>query len=180
MSEIEEFDFYTRHKASLEEASRRGAILKRRPMGGSVGLLNQGATCYLNSLIQCLFGISAFRDIIFAASNETPIVKELQLLFSNLLDSNKVAVGTQNLTDAFGWNKMQMFEQHDIHEFFGTLVDALGRTHADLNSSLLKLFQGQCQGNYTSMHLYSWFSEIFINLPSCVWKRYPDVLRLRL
>ena len=146
MTNIAEFEFYSDNKGLLDEAAKRGIILKTKPLNGNVGLLNQGATCYLNSIMQCLFGSNQFRDIIFDVKNDRPIVKELQLLFSNLLFSNKVAVGTQNLTDAFGWNKSQMFEQHDIHEFFGALVDALGQTDATLNTALLDIFQGQSKG----------------------------------
>lgn len=32
---------------------------------GFIGLKNQGATCYLNSLVQCLFMSPEFRDAIF-------------------------------------------------------------------------------------------------------------------
>lgn len=84
-----------------------------------VGLLNQGATCYMNSLLQALFMTPIFRERLFAwrrssgndgggeegeealsASRSIPL--ELQRLFASLLLSSQSAVSTKNLTTAFG------------------------------------------------------------------------------
>lgn len=143
----EEFEFYQQNKSLLDNASKQGVLLKRKEKGDHVGLLNQGATCYLNSVLQCLFNNKQFRSIVFSASpDSSQMVKELQLLFSNMLQSNRSAVSTNALLEAFGWSRSQMFEQHDIHEFFGVLIDALGKASDGLSGNLNSLFQGVSKG----------------------------------
>ncbi|XQJ31104.1 ubiquitin hydrolase, putative [Leishmania guyanensis] len=102
------------------------------------GLLNQGATCYLNSLLQALFHITAFRAIIYHmptkdeaeqhASVESTVPKSipyaLQRLFCHLQMSTR-AVGTHELTESFGWGAADSFIQHDVHELTRVLLDNL-------------------------------------------------------
>lgn len=61
--------------------------------------------------------------------------------------SDSGAVDTKDLSAAFGWSKSQVFEQHDVHELFCVLIDALSQTSTDLSASLLTLFQGTFRGN---------------------------------
>lgn len=84
-----------------------------------VGLLNQGATCYMNSLLQALFMTPIFRERLFAwrgsgssggssgdglqpPTPATSIPREMQRLFASLLLSSQSAVSTKDLTTAFG------------------------------------------------------------------------------
>ena len=48
------------------------------------GLLNQGATCYLNSLLQALYCHEEFRAQVFAARSQAPVTKALQELFAEM------------------------------------------------------------------------------------------------
>jgi len=50
-----------------------------------VGLINDGATCYLNSLIQTLFQLPVFRKAVFAMKSDTKMAFALQRLFYNLM-----------------------------------------------------------------------------------------------
>lgn len=102
------------------------------------GLLNQGATCYLNSILQALFHISEFRSIIYQmptkeeaeelSDMDPPVAKSipyaLQRLFCMLQTATK-AVGTTELTESFGWSEADSFIQHDVHELTRVLLDNL-------------------------------------------------------
>ncbi|CAF0845439.1 unnamed protein product [Didymodactylos carnosus] len=107
------------------------------------GLYNQGATCYLNALIQTLCFTPEFRENLFRLSAEdlnfvplsstaaitttnqnlSPKVRkipvELQRLFAKLLLLNEQACSSTKLTDSFGWtaeNAVLTFQHQDIHE----------------------------------------------------------------
>jgi uncharacterized UBP type Zn finger protein len=114
---------------------------------GHVGLLNQGATCYLNSLLQCLYNDTGFREAIFSANTaSSPIVSEIQKLFAKMQLSDCSAISTTDLSVAFGWERSQIFEQHDVHELLSVLVDALGNVSSELQTKLNGLFQGSITG----------------------------------
>ncbi|KXT16123.1 hypothetical protein AC579_5072 [Pseudocercospora musae] len=98
---------------------------------GMVGLRNQGATCYLNSLLQSLYLTGAFRKAVYQIPTETPADREasasaycLQRLFYRL-QADSVAVGTQELTHSFGWESRQIFEQQDVQELSRILMEKL-------------------------------------------------------
>ncbi|KAL8488547.1 hypothetical protein ACS0TY_024724 [Phlomoides rotata] len=112
---------------------------------GFVGLKNQGATCYMNSLLQTLYHIPFFRKIrIFVTDslvliglsgcvpyatnvNDMPsanISLALQRLFYNLQYSgNSVAI--KELTKSFGWETYDAFLQHDVQELHRVLCEKL-------------------------------------------------------
>ena len=118
--------------------------------GGAVGLCNQGATCYLNSLVQTLFHISYLRNKVFEAPigdaydavsdeedaeeqappptpggpREKSLVRALQQVFYHL-QFQKKAVSTKELTAAFGWTHEDSFRQHDVHELVRVLCSSL-------------------------------------------------------
>nr|CAG4708846.1 unnamed protein product [Naegleria fowleri] len=98
-----------------------------------VGLANQGATCYLNSLVQSLFHTPEFRYVIFKwrydaqrdPSKERCIPYQLQRLFAFLTLSKRKAVPTTSLTKSFGWEQSDAFVQHDVQELNRLLFDAI-------------------------------------------------------
>jgi len=83
-----------------------------------IGLSNQGATCYMNSLLQTLFMTPEVRGHIFSyeynpqmhGSKDYCIPYQLQKLFSNLQISRSPFASTTSLTKSFHWTKNQSFE----------------------------------------------------------------------
>jgi ubiquitin carboxyl-terminal hydrolase 7 len=96
---------------------------------GYVGLKNQGATCYLNSLLQSLYFTNAFRQAIYEIPTEGDQSKQnsaytLQRLFYQLQTSEQ-AVGTNELTKSFGWETRHIFEQQDVQELSRKLMERM-------------------------------------------------------
>ena len=121
---------------------------------GYVGLKNQGATCYMNSLLQTLYHIPYFRkvcssfllsffnlcveinlrEILLQAvyhmpttENDNPsgsIPLALQSLFYKLQYSD-TSVATKELTKSFGWDTYDSFMQHDVQELNRVLCEKL-------------------------------------------------------
>ncbi|GAB7350994.1 hypothetical protein MBLNU459_g1489t1 [Dothideomycetes sp. NU459] len=97
---------------------------------GMVGLRNQGATCYLNSLLQSLYFTNAFRKAIYQIPTENEqeprndSALALQRLFYRL-QTDPGAVSTLELTQSFGWESRQVFEQQDVQELSRILMDKM-------------------------------------------------------
>ncbi|CAM8973806.1 unnamed protein product [Rhodiola kirilowii] len=97
---------------------------------GFVGLKNQGATCYMNSLLQTLYHIPYFRKAVYhmpTTENDIPsgsIPLALQSLFYKL-QYNISSVSTKELTKSFGWDTHDSFMQHDVQELNRVLCEKL-------------------------------------------------------
>ena len=114
------------------------------------GLKNQGTTCYMNSLLQSLFHIPAFRRIVYQMPTDgtedpkTCIPLNLQRLFCQMQMSSEPC-STKCLTKSFGWGDMQTIMQHDIQEFSRVLLDNLETKMkgTSMEKSISNLFKGQ-------------------------------------
>ena len=101
-----------------------------------VGLSTQGATCYMNRLLQTLFMTPDLRHRLYAwtfeeteqAKKEDSIPYQLQLLFGRLQLSQLPCVDTHGLTKSFQWDYRDSFTQHDVQEFCRVLFDAIERS----------------------------------------------------
>ncbi|KDR67782.1 hypothetical protein GALMADRAFT_231689 [Galerina marginata CBS 339.88] len=96
---------------------------------GYVGINNQGATGYMNIVLQTLFHNAAFRQAIYhiPTENDQPtesVALALQRVFYMLQTSDK-PVGTTGLTMSFGWKSLDSFLPHDAQEFYRVLHDKL-------------------------------------------------------
>ena len=94
---------------------------------GYVGLRNQGATCYMNSLLQTLFFTIKLRRAVYLMPTEADDLQRsiplaLQRVFHDLQFSDK-PVGTKKLTQSFGWETLDSFMQHDVQELSRVLLD---------------------------------------------------------
>jgi len=114
--------------------------LIQKNLSGFVGMKNQGATCYLNSLLQLLFHTPSFRDGILYCNRdavpcteldrpvESQLLRELQLVFGSLLYSEARDVDTCDLVKSIkGYDgaPLRPGEQQDVDEFFNLFCDLL-------------------------------------------------------
>ncbi|MDP2439816.1 MAG: hypothetical protein Q8P67_29045, partial [archaeon] len=104
------------------------------------GLFNQGATCYMNSLLQALFFSPEFRakiysweydPLIHGKRGDLVIPLQLQRLFVRMQLTEKCAVSTKELTDSFGWTEGESFQQQDVNELRLVLFEALEKTYSE-------------------------------------------------
>ncbi|KFY43711.1 hypothetical protein V495_03807 [Pseudogymnoascus sp. VKM F-4514 (FW-929)] len=115
---------------------------------GMVGIRNQGATGYLNVILQALYWITAVRKAVYKIPTRenamTDVAWALQRLFYSLQTSDTFAT-TQELTKAFGWGSFELFEQQDVVEMLQILLAQLEtRTQGTPVEALLPdLFMGR-------------------------------------
>ncbi|XP_047962654.1 ubiquitin C-terminal hydrolase 12-like isoform X1 [Salvia hispanica] len=116
---------------------------------GFVGLKNQGATCYMNSLLQTLYHIPYFRKAVYhmpTTENDNPtgsIPLALQSLFYKL-QYHDTSVATKELTKSFGWDTYDSFMQHDVQELNRVLSEKLEDKMKGtvVEGTIQKLFEG--------------------------------------
>uniref|UniRef100_F6YGJ7 Ubiquitin carboxyl-terminal hydrolase 7 n=1 Tax=Ciona intestinalis TaxID=7719 RepID=F6YGJ7_CIOIN len=104
-----------------------GLAWDSRKLTGYIGLKNQGATCYMNSLLQTLFFTNKLRKAVYMMPTESDdsmksVSLALQRVFYELQSSDK-PVATKKLTKSFGWETFDSFMQHDVQELCRVLLD---------------------------------------------------------
>jgi len=112
-----------------------------------VGLTNQGATCYLNSLVQGLYVCPELRESLYSfeydpvlhGAEDSCVPLQLGRLFAELQLSTRHALTTRALTASFGWSQADAFRQHDAQELCRVLFEAL----AKFGLPSEELFQGR-------------------------------------
>ncbi|KAH9259941.1 hypothetical protein BASA81_001701 [Batrachochytrium salamandrivorans] len=144
--------------------------LEDNSVEGMVGLENQGATCYLNSLIQTLFHLPELCRNVYAIDtsldvSQEGVVLEIQHVFADLQQATKAA-NTEKLTKAFGWTDSMVFIQHDVQEMLRELLDKLearillgdkeNKIIAQLFSAKYETFV-KCAGGFTSSRVEEFF-----------------------
>lgn len=121
------------------ESSNRSSIeAQRRINNWPVGLINVGNTCWFNSVIQALFNISEFRNLIIGfnpprngattpkAAKQLHFMKELRNLFALLIGSIRKCVNPQRPLDAFKGafeGGASINAQQDVSEFTSKLFE---------------------------------------------------------
>jgi ubiquitin C-terminal hydrolase len=102
------------------------------------GIQNLGATCYLNTQLQCLAQIPAFLDGIFSwrvvnsNHNMNPVMTNLQKLLAKMLVGGERKMSTQAFSDALG---LEHHEQQDPNEFGRLLFDRMEESFQQCGSA---------------------------------------------
>jgi ubiquitin carboxyl-terminal hydrolase 7 len=126
-----------------------GPVYNSRELTGFVGLRNQGATCYMNSLLQTLYSVNAFRKAVYhmpTEEDEEPsgcMPLALQSVFYKL-QFTPGPVSTEDLTSSFGWDTADAFQQHDVQELNRILCDRLetNMKGTRVEGTVNRLFEG--------------------------------------
>lgn len=117
-----------------------------RPASHASGLTNLGMTCYMNSLLQQLFGNLQFRKFIMDQDIEDPqkqaTLIQLQQLFASMQNGVRPWADTGNLAVTLG---VQVGIQEDVHTFYTTLLSRLEDSMPDKESrqALQSFFTGK-------------------------------------
>ncbi len=86
---------------------------------------NLGNTCYLNSVLQCFINIPNFKNLLKKENEVSEYLKEK--IHTDLTDDGNYINHKhlpQQITRYFS-KKFQIFQQHDVHEFFLELLDTI-------------------------------------------------------
>ena len=142
------------------------------------GIYNEGATCYMNSILQTLFSISPFKRAIFQIPTENDeynsddsVALSLQRLFYDLI-ANRSPASTKNLINSFGWSRAQIETQHDVQEFNMLLSEVIEKKMkgTKVEGTFNNLFQGsywsiiECTDiDFVSKH-EEYFNDIQLNI----------------
>ncbi|CAH2236828.1 jg8579 [Pararge aegeria aegeria] len=139
-------------------------------------LKNQGATCYMNSLLQTLYFTNQLRKAVYKMPTESDdstrsVALALQRVFYELQFSDK-PVGTKKLTKSFGWETLDSFMQHDVQEFLRVLLDKLESKMKGtcVEGTVPRLFEGKmtsyikCKNVNVSSTRVETFYDIQLNI----------------
>ena len=141
------------------------------------GIINQGMTCYLNSMMQSYNALSLFKKGIFSIPferNESSLSASLQRFFYDLTFGKKI-VSTNRLINSFGWSRDDIFVQHDIQEFNMMLSDLIEKKFKGTKAeeTFNYLFEGKtineikCVDYEFKSEKEEKFNDIQLNVKSC-------------
>ncbi|KAK2768864.1 hypothetical protein FQN54_000724 [Arachnomyces sp. PD_36] len=157
---------------------------------GMVGLKNQGATGYLNVILQSFYFTNSLRKAVYRVPTEKNatrnVVWGLQRLFYALQTSD-TAVPTRELTTTFGWGPLQAFEPQDVKEMSTILLERVDAAvqGTPMKNALQDIFGGEYKQYITSTGVgyeesttqSMWDLELDTQRCSSLHKSFKDYLR---
>mmetsp|Transcript_14997 Transcript_14997/g.26278 ORF Transcript_14997/g.26278 Transcript_14997/m.26278 type:complete len:2933 (+) Transcript_14997:175-8973(+) len=110
------------------------------------GLKNQGATCYMNSLLQQLYHIRSFsQELLTIKAEEKSVIHQLQITFGSLTVSTKHFYDTIPLCKSIceiDGTQLNLAEQKDANEFATQLFDSIESECDEAKNMLRNHFGG--------------------------------------
>ncbi|XP_077224086.1 ubiquitin carboxyl-terminal hydrolase 26-like isoform X2 [Tasmannia lanceolata] len=104
----------------------------RSPANSPAGLTNLGATCYANSIVQCLYMNTSFRSGVFSVEPDLlkhhPVLDQLARLFAQLHSSEMAFIDSAPFIKTL---ELDNGVQQDSHEFLTLFLSLLERSLSD-------------------------------------------------
>lgn len=148
---IQMYDMYSDPHNLMEEEEdiSKASLSPEHNLGGLVGLINLGNTCFMNTGLQCLSNVPELTEYFLKGyylphinktnpiGSQGKLVEAYSQLVKKIWYGSKTAFPPHKFKNAI--SKFQSmfsgFAQHDTHEFLGFLLDGL---HEDLNKVIDK------------------------------------------
>ncbi|XP_036451947.1 ubiquitin carboxyl-terminal hydrolase 47 [Colossoma macropomum] len=140
------------------------------------GLINQGSTCYLNTVLQCLYMTEDFRTAVqsfkpgpqHSSQRNADLLLQLQKLFEEL---NKVNATTKGITKSL--SIMNVHEQQDAVEYYQKILKSIGL-------QVSQVFEGKMSNNSKcpEEHIYEEKCP-FITIPLAIDSGHDEVYNVK-
>lgn len=134
--------FSVRFRYTFRQVTAFSPMTDPRKDISRIGMFNQGATCYINVVIQVLFSIPEFVRIVYGqkCQDSDSLLASLQTLFAWLQLNSKPA-STCHLTNALDACKFNVKGPQDAMEFYMSLLERIIAMTNDENLRLLMEFE---------------------------------------
>jgi len=136
INEIEQSNQLETIKGSIWHTPQNEDELENEQAEQPCGLVNLGATCYLNSLLQAFYFNTSVRHAIFESQSEQ--LMELKRLYGNM--SIAKTASPKAFAEAA---KLESNEQEDVSEFLSLWIDFLSRQSDKLKKVISKNYEGE-------------------------------------
>jgi ubiquitin carboxyl-terminal hydrolase 7 len=143
----------------LRAPNDTGIVFSDKSSTGYTGLINQGATCYLNSLLQTLFCIPEFKSALYrsefmCSDDSMNLCRQLQKLFIELEFTVRGAISTCALTKSFGWSSRDSFQQQDVQECMTVIFEFIKVSYpaSEVATWLATSWQGEILSSLVCHH----------------------------